>query len=99
MAAARAVLQDVDPLEAIELELDEEEDGPVYGWLYDNKPLQVGVRARMHGLIHCFTQASVCSFSCSDRAGGQAGGGSGRAGLLGAELWLVRCRAQGGGAA
>ncbi|KAL4423860.1 hypothetical protein ABPG75_001161 [Micractinium tetrahymenae] len=31
---------DVDPLEAIELELDEDEDAPVYKWFYDNKPLQ-----------------------------------------------------------
>ncbi|KAL4539197.1 hypothetical protein Ndes2526B_g02544 [Nannochloris sp. 'desiccata'] len=31
---------DVDPLEGIELELDEEEDGPVFEWFYDNKPLQ-----------------------------------------------------------
>lgn len=29
-----------DPLEAIEMELDEEEDAAVYEWLYDNKPLQ-----------------------------------------------------------
>lgn len=35
-----ACLQDVDPLEAIELELDEDEDAPVYKWFYDNKPLQ-----------------------------------------------------------
>lgn len=31
---------DVDPLEAIELELDEEEDSPVYQWLYDSRPLR-----------------------------------------------------------
>ncbi|KAL6783719.1 PRP8 [Auxenochlorella protothecoides x Auxenochlorella symbiontica] len=31
---------DVDPLEAIELELDEAEDGAVARWLYDSRPLQ-----------------------------------------------------------
>ncbi|KAJ3162383.1 Pre-mRNA-processing-splicing factor 8 [Geranomyces michiganensis] len=30
---------DVEPLEAIQMDLDEEEDGPVYEWLYDHKPL------------------------------------------------------------
>ena len=30
----------MDPLEAIELELDEDEDAAVYGWLYDKQPLQ-----------------------------------------------------------
>jgi len=30
---------DVEPLEAINMDLDEEEDAPVYEWLYDNKPL------------------------------------------------------------
>jgi len=32
-------LLDVEPLEAIHLELDEEEDGPVFDWFYDHKPL------------------------------------------------------------
>uniref|UniRef100_A0ACD6A9X4 Uncharacterized protein n=1 Tax=Avena sativa TaxID=4498 RepID=A0ACD6A9X4_AVESA len=32
-------LLDVEPLEAIQLELDEEEDGAVYNWFYDHKPL------------------------------------------------------------
>eukprot|EP00884_Botryococcus_braunii_P011285 jgi/Botrbrau1/20157/Bobra.0173s0058.1 len=32
-------LLDVDPLEAIELELDAEEDAAVYEWFYDDKPL------------------------------------------------------------
>ena len=31
---------DVDPLEAIELELDEDDDAPVLEWFYDSKPLQ-----------------------------------------------------------
>lgn len=30
---------DVEPLEAIQMELDEEEDAAVYDWFYDNKPL------------------------------------------------------------
>jgi len=30
---------DVEPLEAIQLELDEEEDAPIYDWFYDPKPL------------------------------------------------------------
>ena len=30
---------DVEPLEAIQLELDPEEDSPVYEWFYDHKPL------------------------------------------------------------
>ena len=30
---------DVDPLEAIQMELDPEEDSPVYDWFYDHKPL------------------------------------------------------------
>ena len=33
-------MQDVEPLEAIELELDEEEDAAVFEWFYDDKPLQ-----------------------------------------------------------
>lgn len=32
-------LLDVDPLEPIQLELDEEEDSAVYTWFYDHKPL------------------------------------------------------------
>lgn len=32
--------QDVDPLEAIELELDEEEDSSVFDWFYDDHPLK-----------------------------------------------------------
>ena len=32
-------LLDVEPLDAIELELDEEEDDAVYDWFYDHKPL------------------------------------------------------------
>lgn len=32
-------LLDVEPLEAIQLELDEEEDGAVCKWFYDHKPL------------------------------------------------------------
>ena len=34
------LLQDVDPLEAIELELEEEDDAAVFEWFYDDKPLQ-----------------------------------------------------------
>ncbi|KAK9811013.1 hypothetical protein WJX73_006437 [Symbiochloris irregularis] len=33
-------LLEVDPHEAIELELDEEEDGDIINWFYDDKPLQ-----------------------------------------------------------
>lgn len=33
-------LLDVDPLEAIEMELDEEEDAAVYEWFYDHQPLK-----------------------------------------------------------
>jgi len=32
-------LLDVEPLEAIQLDLDEEEDAAVYEWFYDHKPL------------------------------------------------------------
>ncbi|RRT51649.1 hypothetical protein B296_00043431 [Ensete ventricosum] len=32
-------LLDVEPLEAIQIELDEEEDAAVYSWFYDHKPL------------------------------------------------------------
>ncbi|KAJ1942065.1 Pre-mRNA-processing-splicing factor 8, partial [Linderina macrospora] len=32
-------LLDVEPLEAIQMELDEDDDAPVLNWLYDNKPL------------------------------------------------------------
>lgn len=32
-------LQDVDPLEAIELDLDPQDDAPVIDWLYQDKPL------------------------------------------------------------
>jgi len=31
---------DVEPMEAIQLELDEEEDAPVYEWFYEHRPLQ-----------------------------------------------------------
>lgn len=31
---------DVEPLEAINMNLDEEDDAPVYDWFYDSKPLQ-----------------------------------------------------------
>ena len=34
------MFQDVDPLEAIELELDEEEDSSVFDWFYDDHPLK-----------------------------------------------------------
>ena len=40
MRAAALSMQDVEPLEAIELELDEEEDAPVYEWFYEDRPLQ-----------------------------------------------------------
>ena len=30
---------DVEPLEAIQIELEEEEDGPIKDWFYDSKPL------------------------------------------------------------
>ncbi len=30
---------DVEPLEPIQMDLDEEEDGAVYHWFYDHKPL------------------------------------------------------------
>ena len=30
---------DVDPLEAIQLDLDQEEDSPIIDWFYDPKPL------------------------------------------------------------
>ena len=33
-------LLDVEPLEAIEMELDEDEDAAVYEWLYDHQPLK-----------------------------------------------------------
>ena len=36
----RRLAQDVEPLEAIELELDEEEDAPVFEWFYEDRPLQ-----------------------------------------------------------
>ncbi|KAI9726119.1 MAG: pre-mRNA-splicing factor 8 [Cirrosporium novae-zelandiae] len=32
-------IEDVEPLEPIQMELDESEDGPVYEWLYDHRPL------------------------------------------------------------
>ena len=32
-------IEDVEPLEPIQLELDEDEDAPVFEWFYDNKPL------------------------------------------------------------
>ncbi|CEP14852.1 hypothetical protein [Parasitella parasitica] len=32
-------IMDVEPLEAIQMELDEEEDAAIYEWFYDNKPL------------------------------------------------------------
>lgn len=35
---------DVEPLEAIQMQLDEEEDAPVIDWLYDSRPLQYDSR-------------------------------------------------------
>ena len=32
-------MQDLDPHDSIQLELDKQEDGPVYDWFYDDKPL------------------------------------------------------------
>ncbi|KAK3691956.1 pre-mRNA-splicing factor 8 [Vermiconidia calcicola] len=32
-------IEDVEPLEPIQMELDEDEDGPVYEWFYDHRPL------------------------------------------------------------
>ncbi|KAL4980325.1 NUC071 domain-containing protein [Aspergillus desertorum] len=32
-------IEDVEPLEPIQMELDESEDGPVYEWFYDHRPL------------------------------------------------------------
>ncbi|OAL39797.1 pre-mRNA-processing-splicing factor 8 [Fonsecaea nubica] len=32
-------IEDVEPLEPIQMELDENEDGPVYEWFYDHRPL------------------------------------------------------------
>ncbi|EAW11483.1 U4/U6-U5 snRNP complex subunit PRP8 [Aspergillus clavatus NRRL 1] len=32
-------IEDVEPLEPVQMELDESEDGPVYEWLYDHRPL------------------------------------------------------------
>lgn len=32
-------IEDVEPLEPIQMELDESEDGPVYEWLYEHRPL------------------------------------------------------------
>jgi pre-mRNA-processing factor 8 len=40
LLSASFPLQDVEPLEAIELELEEDEDAAVYEWFYDDKPLQ-----------------------------------------------------------
>lgn len=33
-------LLEIDPVDPIQLELDEEEDAPVYEWLYEHRPLQ-----------------------------------------------------------
>ena len=30
---------DVEPLEAIQMELDQEEEANIFGWFYDHKPL------------------------------------------------------------
>ncbi|GKD04341.1 pre-mRNA-processing-splicing factor 8A, partial [Tanacetum coccineum] len=51
-------LLDVDPLEPIQLELDEEEDSAVYTWFYDHKPLVKtnlinGPRQLLSDLIDC----------------------------------------------
>ena len=32
-------IEDVEPLEPIQMELDENEDGPIYEWFYDHRPL------------------------------------------------------------
>ena len=39
MLTAGGCPQDVDPLEAIELDLDDQDDAPVIDWLYQDKPL------------------------------------------------------------
>ena len=39
LSGCAGLAQEVDPHEAIELELDEEEDAPIIKWFYDDKPL------------------------------------------------------------
>ena len=42
-------LLDVEPLDAIELELDEEEDDAIFDWFYDHKPLEDDSRRFING--------------------------------------------------
>lgn len=67
---------DVEPLEAIQLELDPEEDAPVLDWFYDHQPLKdnrkwvsyqelVGGREKRKQSLMWFGSQPVFSFSLS----------------------------------
>jgi pre-mRNA-processing factor 8 len=65
-------LQEVDPLEAIEMELDEEEDAAVYEHLYDDKPflLTKMVNGPSYRRWKLPLPVRLCHRSCCLAAGG-----------------------------
>jgi hypothetical protein len=62
-------LLDVDPLEAVHLELDEVEDAPVYDWLYDGKPL-LGTK-HVNGSTYRKWRLNLDQMSCLHRLASQ----------------------------
>ncbi|PWZ00736.1 PROCN-domain-containing protein [Testicularia cyperi] len=61
-------LLDVEPLEAIQLELDEEEDGPVIDWFYDHKPL-IDNRKHVNGSSYRFWNLDLPQMATLHRLG------------------------------
>ena len=84
----------MDPLEAIELELDEEEDAAVYQWFYDNKPLQY--TRLVNGPSYKRWKLPLPVMSTLYRLAGQVGW-SMQPGMLGGGGWVGRVRVGQGG--
>ena len=61
---------DVEPLEAIQMELDKEEDREIYTWFYDNKPL-VGAKFGVNGSSYRKWTLSLPQMSTLYRLGSQ----------------------------
>lgn len=61
-------LLDVEPLEAIQLELDEDEDGAVIDWFYDHKPL-IDNRKHVNGSSYRFWNLDLPQMATLHRLG------------------------------
>lgn len=58
---------DVEPLEAIQIELDEDEDGAVHDWFYDHKPL-IGTKWVQCEILNAWIAAKIHSNDVFSRA-------------------------------